>query len=203
MQFTQALAYAKTQAISHSRWARLISNMFSPPLMIMAGICLIAGVLGPAAWQWAVGYLLIALVLPISFVAWQLKRGRLTSLEMHLRSERVQPYFVTLGCSLAAWLWLRLGMAPALLTVLAGVGVVQVALMLAVTLFWKISAHSASISGLVALALSLFGSVALPLLVLVPLVGWARVHLRRHSLMQVIAGSLLGAGLTALPLWLY
>jgi membrane-associated phospholipid phosphatase len=170
--------------------------------MIMAGIGLAAGYVGTAAaWQWAAQYLLIALVPPIGFIAWQFMRGQLTSLELHLRSERVQPYLVSLLCSLVAWLWLRLGMAPALLTLLAGVGVVQVALLLAVTLFWKISAHSASVAGLVMLALSLFGAAALPLVGLVPAVSWARVHLRRHSLMQVLAGALLGAGLIALPLW--
>jgi len=204
MEMTQDLKYPIVQAAPRqTRWARWISNVFSPPLMIVAGVCLAAGSLGTAsAWQWAAQYLLVALVAPTSFVAWQFIRGRLTSIEMHLRSERIQPYLVSLLCSLAAWLWLRLGMAPALLTLLAGVGVVQVALMLAVTLFWKISAHSASIAGVVMLAVSLFGAIALPLVILVPVVGWARVNLRRHSLMQVAAGSVLGAGLMALPLWL-
>lgn len=204
MEMTQELTYTAVPAVPRqTRWARGISNVFSPPLMIVAGVCLAASSLGtPTAWQWAAQYLLVALVLPISFVAWQFLRGHLTSIEMHLRSERLQPYLVSLLCSLAAWLWLRLGMAPALLTLLAGVGVVQVALMLAVTLFWKISAHSASIAGVVMLAVSLFGMVALPLVVLVPAVGWARVNLHRHSLMQVVAGALLGAGLMALPLWL-
>lgn len=204
MEMTQDLTYPAVQAVPRqTRWARWISNVFSPPLMIMAGVCLAASSLGTAvAWQWAAQYLLIALVMPISFVTWQFTRGRITSIEMHLRSERVQPYLISLLCGLAAWLWLRLGMAPALLTLLAGVGAVQVALMLAVTLFWKISAHSASIAGVVMLALSLFGAVALPLVVLVPAAGWARVSLRRHSLMQVVAGALLGAGLMALPLWL-
>lgn len=204
MEITQDLTYAALPSDTRqTRWARWISNLFSPPLMIVAGVSVAAGYVGTAAaWQWAAQYLLIALVLPICFIAWQFMRGHILSLEMHLRSERVQPYLVSLLCSLAAWLWLRLGMAPALLTVLAGVGVVQVALMLAVTLFWKISAHSASVAGLAMLALSLFGAVALPLVVLVPAVGWARVNLCRHSLMQVVAGALLGAGLMALPLWL-
>ncbi|MBL8045700.1 MAG: hypothetical protein JNL09_04120 [Anaerolineales bacterium] len=203
MQLTQDFSYPKTQALSHNRWARLISNLFSPPLMIVAGVSLAAASLGTAAaWQWAAQYLLMALGMPIGFVVWQLRRGRITSLEIHLRSERFQPYLVSLGCSLVAWLWLRLGMAPTLLTLLAGVGAVQVTLMLAITLFWKISAHSASIAGVVMLALSLFGAVALPLGVLVLAVGWARLHLRRHSFMQVLAGICLGAGLIALVLWL-
>lgn len=204
MEMTHDFTYPALPTTSQpTRWARLISIVFSPPLMIVAAVCLAAGSLGTAAaWQWAAQYLLVALMLPLIFIAWQFRRGRITSLEMHMRSERVQPYLVTLVCGLVAWLWLRLGMAPALLTVLAGISVMQVALMLAVTLFWKISAHSASLAGMVMLALSLFGAVALPLVVAVPVVGWARVHLRRHSLMQVIAGALLGASLMSLPLWL-
>lgn len=203
MQLTQDFTYSQTQTLSRGRWARFISVVFSPPLMMVADVSLAAGYVGTAAaWQWAAQYLLIALVPPISFIAWQYMRGQLTSLELHLRSERVQPYLVSLLCGLMAWLWLRLGMAPALLTLLAGVGVVQVVLLLAVTLFWKISAHSASVAGLVMLALSLFGAAALPLVALVPTVSWARVYLRRHSHMQVLAGALLGAGLMGLPLWL-
>jgi membrane-associated phospholipid phosphatase len=204
MELTQDLTYSTPRpAASLARVARWISNLFSPPLMIIVGVCMVAASLGViTAWQWALQYLFIAMVIPVSFIIWQYIRGRITSVEMHLRSERIQPYLVSLFCSLAAWLWLRLGMAPALLTLVAGVGAVQVALLLAVTLFWKISAHSTSMAGVVMLALALFGAMALPLIVLVPLVGWARIHLRRHSLMQVVAGVLVGAGLMALPLWL-
>jgi len=46
----------------------------------------------------------------------------------------------------------------------------------------------------------MFGPAWLPLLLLVPAVGWSRVVLRDHTLGQVIAGSLFG-GVVIAGLW--
>lgn len=45
-----------------------------------------------------------------------------------------------------------------------------------------------------------FGALTLPLLLLVPLVGWSRVVMGRHTVAQVLVGGLIGLGLTALQL---
>ena len=62
-----------------------------------------------------------------------------------------------------------------------------------VTLFWKISFHGAAISAAATTTMMMAGSYAWPVVLLVPLVGWARIRLKRHTLRQVIYGSLVGA----------
>ena len=42
------------------------------------------------------------------------------------------------------------------------------------------------------------GAAPLPFLVLIPIVCWARVYLKAHTPLQVIAGAALGAGSTIL-----
>jgi len=42
----------------------------------------------------------------------------------------------------------------------------------------------------------------LPLLLLIPAVGWSRVVLRAHTVAQVVAGALVGGGVTAGLWWL-
>lgn len=183
------------------RLARLLSVVFSPPLMIVSGATLTAASLAtPEAWHWTGLYLLIAVCVPVAYVGVQLARGRISDFDLRVREQRLKPYLVSLLCAGLAWLWLRLGMAPTLLIVVVGAGVVQVALMLAITLFWKISAHTASVAGVAALAVMLIGAAALPLLALVPLLAWARLRLQRHTPLQTLAGALLGAGLMALAL---
>jgi membrane-associated phospholipid phosphatase len=60
-----------------------------------------------------------------------------------------------------------------------------------ITRYWKISTHALGITApLVALTL-LYGQQTLPFLVLIPMVCWARVYLKAHTVMQVIAGSAL------------
>lgn len=186
-----------------TRLARWLSLVFSPPLMIVGGMALTAASLAsPEAWRWAGLHLLVAVCAPVGYVGLQLARGRISDFELRVREQRVKPYLVSLVCAGLAWLWLRVGMAPALLIVIAGAGVAQVALMLAITLFWKISAHTASVAGVAALAVMLLGASALPLLALTPLVAWARLRLQRHTLLQTVAGAVLGAGLTIVALTL-
>ncbi|PON11728.1 hypothetical protein C2W62_43300 [Candidatus Entotheonella serta] len=60
-----------------------------------------------------------------------------------------------------------------------------------ITLYWKISVHSAGIAGVATFFSSALG---FPLIALAPvlLVGWSRVHLGRHTVGQVFAGGMLG-----------
>jgi membrane-associated phospholipid phosphatase len=67
-----------------------------------------------------------------------------------------------------------------------------------ITRYWKISTHAIGITApLVALTL-LYGNQTLPFLVLIPMVCWARVHLKAHTLLQVIAGAVLATISTVL-----
>jgi membrane-associated phospholipid phosphatase len=201
MELSRSVAGVNPARTWDVRLARLLSVVFSPPLMIVSGAALTAARLATQeAWRWTGIYLLLAVCVPVTYVGVQLARGRISDFDLRVREQRIKPYLVSLFCAALAWLWLRLGMAPALLIVVVGAGVAQVALMLAITLFWKISAHTASVAGVAALAVMLIGAAALPLLALVPLLAWARLRLKRHTLMQTVAGALLGAGLMALAL---
>ena len=64
---------------------------------------------------------------------------------------------------------------------------------LLVTLAWKISIHVAVVAGAVVIVALVFGPVALSLVPLVLLVGWARVALQDHTPAQALAGAVLGA----------
>lgn len=57
--------------------------------------------------------------------------------------------------------------------------------------FWKISIHSMGASGAFAALVFAFGTVALPFIFLVLLVGWSRIELKCHTLSQVVAGIVL------------
>jgi membrane-associated phospholipid phosphatase len=71
--------------------------------------------------------------------------------------------------------------------------IVMIGILSLVTLFYKISFHGATISAAATVTLMVAGSSAWPIMLLVPLVGWARVRLERHTPRQVIFGSLVGA----------
>jgi membrane-associated phospholipid phosphatase len=67
-----------------------------------------------------------------------------------------------------------------------------------ITFWWKISLHASSVASAVTLLATLYGTVVLPAYLLVVAVGWSRVVLRRHTIAQVVAGTLLSIALTIL-----
>jgi membrane-associated phospholipid phosphatase len=63
---------------------------------------------------------------------------------------------------------------------------------LLITVWWKVSVHTTAASGpLVALTYS-FGSLVFPFYLIVPLVGLSRLILKKHTILQVIVGMLIG-----------
>ena len=60
-----------------------------------------------------------------------------------------------------------------------------------ITFFWKISAHLAANSFVIAVVMVLFGWQWWPVLLILPVVAWARVIRKKHTVMQTIAGGVL------------
>lgn len=59
-----------------------------------------------------------------------------------------------------------------------------------ISLVWKISGHAAAIALATGLVILWFGWAWWPALILVPLLAWARVVTKNHTICQVIAGAL-------------
>jgi len=90
------------------------------------------------------------------------------------------------------------GGAPRMLTGYLAFMLASVAALALVTMAWKISIHCAVASGSVAILALTYGPLVLPGYVLVALLGWSRVALKDHTVAQVLAGSVLGAGAAVL-----
>jgi membrane-associated phospholipid phosphatase len=68
--------------------------------------------------------------------------------------------------------------------------------MVITTCWWKISVHAATLAGALTMLTALYGVILLPTFVLLGMVSWARVLLRRHTIAQVMMGSLVSIVLT-------
>ena len=84
--------------------------------------------------------------------------------------------------------WQVVALVVAMLTCLAAT--------LVVTLWWKLSLHTAAASGTVAILVLTFGPPLLLALPAIALVAWSRIRLGDHTLAQTLAGAALG-GLVA------
>lgn len=175
------------------RVARWVSRVISPPIVAaMSAILIAAAINQPQAWFWAAFQLFFAILGPVILVLWMVHNGKLSDFDIYFRQQRLVPYLTIIGCSLTAALVMTFAGAPPLQIALAFVGLLQTIGLFVINTRWKISAHSASSASFSILMLYLNGTHALASLILVPLVIWSRVLLKRHTLWQTIAGSLLG-----------
>lgn len=178
-------------------WARLVSNLLSPPIVwaVMAfPIAFRDAKSDGQALTWALVYGVLVCLLPLLFVAWMVKRGTISDLHMEVRTQRLRPFAVSIICTTIAWWTLRFMGAPSIIPQFALFSLAQIAVMAAITLVWQISMHAMSITSAVVAALTFFGLIpALILLPLIILVGVARLKLKRHTVAQVIAGVVVGA----------
>lgn len=185
------------QTIIKTQWdavlARLVSHIFSPPLLVIIGVLLAAWAIGgQQAWLWGSFYAFFAVIIPILYIVWQVETGKITDFHIKMREQRIKPMLVMVVCSILSWLVMLVYHAPYPLVVFAGIGVIQVVCLLLITLRWKISGHSAAAAGFSMFIFALFGPPSAPVLLLIPLVAWARIRRNRHELSQTIAGSLAG-----------
>lgn len=178
------------------RWARLVSNLLSPPLVWAVLVFTIAFHVTAnrtLALTYALVYGVMICLLPILYIAWMVRRGKISDIHMKERRERIIPFIVSVVCSSLAWVALRLMNAPDILPLVAAVTLIQLSIMAVITLFWQISMHAMGITvAVVAMGVVFGGGAALATSPLVPIVAAARLSLRRHTLAQVVAGALLG-----------
>ena len=191
-----------------SRWvAEGISQVFSPPLVAVAMVLLAVAYAAPrhgrwATWLWGGGLVLIAVALPLAYLHWLVRTGRVTDMGVRRRHQRLRPMAFTLAAGMAALCTLEWGGAPLFLCLVASLLWLLIAGLMAVSVRWKISVHGALVGAGLAL---LWACCQPPLwaLALLPVLGWSRVRLGCHTVAQVIAGAAWGAALFGLGLALY
>lgn len=179
----------------------MVSDVLSPPIVWAAlafplAFSAVDAAERPASWAalWAALYVLIVCLLPILYIAFMVRRGKITDVHMQVRQQRIRPFLVSMLCTAIGWFIMKWLGAPPMLPLIALFTLIQLTLMLFITLVWQISMHTMSISGAVIATGAVFGlTPALVLLPLVPLVAAARLRLQRHTPAQLIAGTVIGA----------
>jgi hypothetical protein len=64
-------------------------------------------------------------------------------------------------------------------------------ILMVVNLFWKVSVHCAGVTGPIFSLIFVFGINALPLSLIIGLVGWSRIKLKNHTFAQTLVGTLI------------
>lgn len=197
-----------TSELQWSERAAVIVSRFVSPHYVTPVLLLALGVADPTAplrgliWALALGTPVIAGTL----LLWrrELRRGAISDWHVSRREERLQP--IPILASLLATgiplVVLYVWDGPRYLLAASLAGFALVLFNLLVTVRWKISQHVSSVALSATLITAAVGMAASPLLLLIPLVAWARVKVGAHTMLQVIAGGVTGAAITLGAVWL-
>ncbi|MCD9028335.1 hypothetical protein LDO26_08950 [Luteimonas sp. BDR2-5] len=175
----------------HRAMARAISIALHPFPLFAALALLVAWRLAPDALpRTAVG--IGAAIAIVSVFIWQRRRGgHWQTVDASRRQERPLLYLLALAVAAGYWLWMG-GRGSA-----TSSGVLAAALMLCVAGIanhWiKLSLHMASLAFAGVVLLGLLPSAGIAALLLVPPLAWSRLRMARHTLPEVIGGTVLGA----------
>ena len=192
-----APAVPSTMAAEQHRWAKLVGIIFMPPLVAIGTLVVLSAYLVAeplVAARTALVSALFMAIIPAAYIGWLIRRQRIHGgIELVFTEERLRPYLVcTLSCAIGAVVLIRLS-APQHIWALALGYVLLGILMAAITQRWKISMHAAGSALPTTALLNVLGPTALPGILIVPLVCWARVRASRHTIPQVAGGTLLGS----------
>ena len=179
-----------------------ISVLFSPFLVPIATA---AGVVHKHAdpqnaLRWLAIVVLFVTVLPALSIAVMVRFSKVSDLHLQHREERFLPLCCTLISMIVGTILLhRLGAAREI--VWAGVAYITNSVIFsAITPLWKISFHSSVATGCVTVLVMLVNPLFGWLFLLVPLISWARVYRKRHTLLQTVVGAVLAVSNTAIVL---
>jgi hypothetical protein len=184
-------------------FAQTISFIFNPLTVILfAPFILVYRTThdADAAVYWS-AYTLIFLMVLALFAIIAVKKKIFTDLDISKREQRPLMFLVSLLLISAYIVSLFILHGPFILYVLAISSMLGVSFVSVINRRIKASIHMAAITALILPVAISFGQYYLLLLFLLPLVGWARIKTKRHTLPEVLVGSTVG-GLLSLSVYI-
>jgi membrane-associated phospholipid phosphatase len=174
--------------------ARLISNILNPFVVAIVTLVLLAFQATAAASDaiiWVVISIAVSVLPVVVVVIVLIRMKKLDGFFSNPREQRNSIYLLAsaLGVIDCALYWYL--PAPRLLSVLFTTGVVAVIVFMVINYYWKISLHTAFITGAVITMVIIFDWKALFSVAFIPLVAWSRIVLKQHTISQVVVGGLL------------
>ncbi len=145
---------------------------------------------------------LFAALIPYFFILFLYKFRKLNDLHIPRRKERMLPLLIVNISVFAGLPFLLMTDPSKMMKSVYTIYMIGLPVVTLITLFWKISFHSGFITMFSIVFLIIFGGWAVFTILLIPLVGWARLKLKRHTPVQVFYGGVL-TGVIALSVFYY
>lgn len=170
--------------------ATLISTLFEPMVMFILIALLGAVHAGLRPMQFVTFCIvLFGMVAPIVLFRMWYMRSHGADWDLSDRKKRVKPVLMQVAMTIAYTFFITWYFKNVYLTQLFVIFCVWILGFAIVTTQWKISGHASTLALATGLLILWYGWHWWPMLLVVPLVSWARVKRKDHTPMQVIVGS--------------
>ena len=153
------------------------------------------------ALKWMAISIAISVVPVFAIVIYLVRRKKLDSIFINPREKRTVIYLLSsilagIGCCILYFLE-----APELMLASFLAGLVAVIIFTVINLYWKISLHTAFMSGSSTVLTIVYGIPGAVTILLLIILGWSRMQLKLHTLSQVVAGAVLPAIIVMITFW--
>ncbi len=184
--------------------AFLISVAFSPYLVSVLFILIISFIYADSLREflpWILINLFFIAIIPASYIFWLVEEKKVSDIHLSNHKDRKIPFLISAVSALVGVVVLYYyGVATPILAVTLAYAL-NATILFVITLFWKISIHSALFANLIFICIVLFGDKYWPLFFLWVPLAWARVHRKKHTPEQVLFGALIAICVTAIVLY--
>ncbi len=177
--------------INKDKLARIISTLFVPPAFTIITFTIFALLLENES-QKQLAVILVAFVFgfaaPIALFIVFRKSGKLADKDALIKEERTIPFFIATGFYVIGLVLLIIFKVNIISIAFWFCYITNTLLTILINRNEKISAHTMGASGTMAALTFVFGPAALFLMILVIILGWARIRLECHTFIQVVLG---------------
>lgn len=167
--------------------AMIISRLFDP-INILAVIG-VGAMVRSGNTQFLPVFVFGMVLPPFALLLWAVKTRRITNLDVSNRRQRIGVLSVFVFLLFFDFFIVK-NFGNAYLLHIFSLFLLWFAGFFGVTLFWKISGHTSTLTVASFLVIQWFGWDWWPILLTIPLVSWARVKRKNHTFTQVVAGVL-------------
>ncbi len=145
-----------------------------------------------AAWIWTI-YTLVFLFIFVSFVLIGVRGKFFSDIDVSNRQQRPILYFAGSVLLILYLIILNILHGPLILFITSFGIILGILIASVINMKIKASVHVAAISGLITSLSIVYQGYYLLLLLLIPLIAWSRVKIKRHTVPEVVIGGILGS----------
>lgn len=183
--------------VSANKFAELISEIIGPHLWMPILLLLLAFRTGLSFDQLSIllpSLAILLIVIPFTYLHVALRLGWVSKWDLPKKEERRPIMLIFFICSIISLVLVKTFGTSMLFELFVLVLLIGFITSL-ITFFWKISIHMVLDTTGVLITNFLLGLNFWPLFLLIPVVAWARLKLKRHTPAQIAAGIVLSVGI--------